>query len=109
MAAIVERFKRELPALSALIERIQEQGEYYGYLLAVDGRRGVIRSKDGKYLVHTMLNVLLQMTGSLSMKYGLCFAERNMIAEGVGLDDAGYPAWLVNMHKIIVPLRSNPY
>lgn len=98
MAKIVERFKRELPALSALIDRIQLQGEQYGYLLAVDGRWGRIRSKEGKLLVHTMLNVLLQMTGSISMKYSLCFAERQMQAEGVGLDDNGFVAWVANMH-----------
>lgn len=94
----VARFKAELPALANLIERIQSQGEHYGYLLALDGRRGRIRSANGKLLVHTMLNVLLQMTGSISMKYGLCFAEDQMVKEGVGLDDTGWPSWLANVH-----------
>lgn len=94
----IERFKAELPALPNLIERITAQGEAYGYLLAVDGRRGRIRSRDGKLLVHTMLNVLLQMTGSLSMKYGACFAERQMEKEKVALDADGFVAWLANVH-----------
>lgn len=94
----VDKFKRDLPALATLIERIEKSGEAHGYLLSVDGRWGRIRSRDGKLLVHTMLNVLLQMTGSLSMKYGLCFAERQMLAEGVGLDEAGFVAWLANVH-----------
>ena len=94
----VDKFKRDLPALSSLIDRIELSGEKYGHLLSVDGRWGRIRSRDGKLLVHTMLNVLLQMTGSLSMKYGLCFAERQMLSEGVGLDDDGFVAWLANVH-----------
>ncbi len=32
------------------------------------------------------------------MKYSLCFAEDNMIREGAGLDEAGYPAWVANIH-----------
>lgn len=98
MGRRVKRFKEQLPALASLVERIQAAGESCGYLVAVDGRWGRIRSKHGKYLVHTMLNVLLQMTGSLSMKYGFCFAERQMLKEKVALDDTGWPSWVVNCH-----------
>ena len=98
MQAKVNRFREELPALPRLVERIEGAGGKTGYLVAVDGRRGRIRSSDGKLLVHTMLNVLLQMTGSLCMKYGLAFSERQMIKESVGLDEAGFPAWLANVH-----------
>lgn len=101
MEARIARFKRELPALASLVERIQKAGEAAGHLLAVDGRWGRIRAKDGKLLVHTMLNVLLQMTGSLCMKYGLAFAEREMLKEQIGLDEAGHPAFVVNMHDEI--------
>jgi DNA polymerase I-like protein with 3'-5' exonuclease and polymerase domains len=94
----VAKFKRELPALSNLVARIQRAGEATGHLLAVDGRWGRIRARGGELLVHTMLNVLLQMTGSLSMKYGLVFAEDEMLKEGVGLDDAGFVTWLANVH-----------
>lgn len=98
MQIIIDNFKSRLPALSGLIERIQAQGEAFGYLMAPDGRWGRIRRKQGKLLVHTMLNVLLQMTGSISMKYGFCFAERKMLAEKVALDETGWPAWCANVH-----------
>ena len=48
--------------------------------------------------MHTALNVLLQMTGSLVMKYGECIAEDKMIEEGVALDEFGYPAFVANVH-----------
>ena len=98
MQAIIENFKARLPALSGLIDRIQAQGEAFGHLMAPDGRWGRIRRKHGKLLVHTMLNVLLQMTGSISMKYGFCFAERKMLTEKVALDETGWPAWVANQH-----------
>lgn len=98
MQIIIDNFKARLPALSGLIDRIQAQGEAFGYLMAPDGRWGRIRRKQGKLLVHTMLNVLLQMTGSISMKYGFCFAERQMLKEQVALDETGWPAWCANVH-----------
>lgn len=98
MQAVLTRFSAQLPALSSLVDRIKAVGEKMGYLIAVDGRFGRIRSRQGKILVHTMLNVLLQMTGSLTMKYSFCFAERQMQAEGVALDALGYPEWTANQH-----------
>ncbi|CAM0029509.1 DNA polymerase [Vibrio phage D530] len=94
----VAKFKRELPALANLIKACEKAGEKYGYLQAIDGRWGRIRKSGGRILVHTVLNVLLQMTGSLCMKYGLCFAENKMIKEGVALDENGYPMYLANVH-----------
>lgn len=98
MRDTVERFKAELPALTNLIKGIERAGEEFGYMLAVDGRWGRIRKKDGSLLVHTILNVLLQMTGSLCMKYSQCYAENHMLEESVGLDEAGFPAFLANVH-----------
>lgn len=69
------RFKRELPQLTNLLERVEKAGKKFGYLLAVDGRWGRIRSKGGDLLLHTALNVLLQMTGSLVMKWAHVRAE----------------------------------
>lgn len=94
----VERFKKELPSLANLISACENAGRKYGYLQAIDGRWGRIRKSGKSILIHTVLNVLLQMTGSLCMKYGLCFAENKMIKEGVGLDDFGYPSFLANVH-----------
>ncbi|QHJ79445.1 MAG: hypothetical protein [Caudoviricetes sp.] len=101
MEECIAKFKAELPALARLIERCEEAGRKFGYLQSVDGRWGRIRKKQGKVLVHTVLNVLLQMTGSLTMRYGACFAEDEMIAQGVGLDAAGWPAFVANQHDEI--------
>ncbi|UOW66377.1 DNA-directed DNA polymerase [Aeromonas phage vB_AspA_Tola] len=98
MERCIANFKAELPALSRLIDRCEEAGRKFGYFHAVDGRWGRIRKKSGKLLLHTALNVLLQMTGSLAMKYGECMAEDLMIAEGVALDSDGWPAFLANQH-----------
>jgi hypothetical protein len=85
----VSRFKRELPKLTSLLERVEAAGKRFGYMLAVDGRWGRIRSKGGDLLLHTALNVLLQMTGSLVMKWGECFAEDEAVSNGVidSIDD----------------------
>ena len=98
MESCIARFKAELPALATLIERCEQAGRKFGYLQAIDGRWGRIRKKGGKLIMHTALNVLLQMTGSLVMKYGECIAEDNMIAEKVALDEFGYPAFVANVH-----------
>lgn len=98
MEACIAKFKAELPALTKLIERCEESGRKFGYLQAIDGRWGRIRKSGGKLIMHTALNVLLQMTGSLVMKYGECMAEDQMLAEKVALDANGYPAFLINYH-----------
>lgn len=98
MKAIRARFMAELPQLARLMAAVQASGNEYGYLQAPDGHWGRIRKKDGKLLEHTMLNVLLQMTGSLCMKYALVRAVMVMKQEGVGLDDQGFPAFLANVH-----------
>lgn len=98
MQDCIENFKRELPALATLISRCEEAGKKFGYLQAIDGRWGRIRKSGGKMLIHTVLNVLLQMTGSLVMKYGECMAEDKMVEEGVALDEKGWPAFVANVH-----------
>lgn len=99
MEACIARFKAELPALATLIEKVEQAGRKFGYLQAIDGRWGRIRRKNGKPLLHTALNVLLQMTGSLVMKYGECIAEDEMLKEGVALDERGFPAFVANVHR----------
>lgn len=98
MQECIDKFKQELPALANLIHKCEEAGKKFGYLQAIDGRWGRIRKKSGKVLIHTVLNVLLQMTGSLIMKYGECIAEDAMLAERVALDERGWPAFLANQH-----------
>lgn len=98
MSECIERFKEELPALATLIERVEKAAKNHGYFMAVDGRWGRVRRKGGQLLIHTCLNVLLQMTGSLAMKWGECLADDKMYAEGVMLDEHGHPAWVANVH-----------
>lgn len=98
MEQCISKFKAELPKLTSLVERTEEACRKFGYLHAIDGRWARVRRKNGKPLLHTSLNLLLQMTGSLVMKYGECMAEAQMLAEGVALDDKGYPAFVANVH-----------
>lgn len=83
MAAAVALFKASLPKLASLIDGVQAAGAKYGYLLAVDGRRGRIRSKGKTLSLHTALNVLLQMTGSLVMKWAHVHAENMAVEDGL--------------------------
>ncbi len=71
----VAKFKAELPKLTILLERVEKAASTFGYMLAVDGRWGRVRSKGGDILLHTALNVLLQMTGSLVMKWSAVRVE----------------------------------
>lgn len=101
MKVIVARFEIELPSLAALREKVIASGNKYGYLQAPDGHWGRIRMSGGVLKEHTMLNVLLQMTGSLCMKYALVRAFHIMRKELVALDDQGNPAGVANVHDEI--------
>jgi hypothetical protein len=87
----VAKFKRELPLLTELLERVESAAVNFGYLLAVDGRWGRIRSKGGDLLLHTALNVLLQMTGSLVMKWSQVFVEDACLSNGIIDDISDFP------------------
>jgi len=98
MAKIRANFMREIPQLPLLMAGVQAAGHKYEYLQAPDGHWGRIRKRGGKLLEHTMLNVLLQMTGSLVMKYALVRAVKQMYDEGVALDESGRPDILASIH-----------
>lgn len=89
MEEAIAKFKRDLPKLASLIDRVQEAGKRFGYLLSVDGRWGRIRSKGKTLSLHTALNVLLQMTGSLVMKWAHVHAEDLCVQDGLiaSIDD----------------------
>lgn len=93
MEEAVARFKERLPKLASLLERVQKAGEKFkeGYLLSVDGRWGRIRKRSFKLAIHTALNVLLQMTGSLLMKYGHILAEDMAVELGLTPDTDRFP------------------
>ena len=98
MKEVVARFEVELPALARLRSNVVAAGNQFGYMQAPDGHWGRIRMANGELKEHTMLNVLLQMTGSLCMKYSLVKAFAVMRREGVALDDMGHPAGVANVH-----------
>ena len=91
MGKCVARFKNSLPDLDNLLDRVQNAGHKFGYLMSVDGRWGRIRVKNGKMALNTALNVLLQMTGSLVMKWAHCKAEDELVACGYMQDVADMP------------------
>jgi len=80
MSVCVDKFKRNLPKLDQLITRVQDTAKNYGYLIGLDGRWGRVRTKQNKVALNTALNVLLQMAGSLVMKWAHIYAE-DMAAE----------------------------
>ena len=82
MGQCVAKFKESLPDLDNLLDRVQSAGQNFGYLLAVDGRWGRLRVKNGKLALNTALNVLLQMTGSLVMKWAHVRAEDELVRIG---------------------------
>jgi len=83
MSDAVARFKRELPKLAKLLEAVEAAGKRFGYLMSLDGRWGRIRRKAGQLALHTALNVLLQMTGSLTMKWAHIAAEDMAVEMGL--------------------------
>ena len=98
MKECVAKFEIELPHLAKLKEGVEGAASKHGYLHAVDGRWGRVRISGGEIKIHTCLNVLLQMTGSLTMKYSKVKAMAVMRREGVALDEKGNPAMLVDYH-----------
>ena len=91
MAVCVAKFKSSLPDLDNLITGVQSAAKKNGYLLSVDGRWGRVRSSEGKIALNTALNVLLQMTGSLVMKWAHVRAEDTLVDAGYIEDVADMP------------------
>lgn len=85
MSAIVDKLLAELPKLNDLVENVKAVARERGYFVAVDGRWGRVRKSGRKVKEHTALNVLLQMTGSLCVKWALYFAFEEF--ERLGLDN----------------------
>lgn len=82
--AIKDKFFAEIPALSKLINRVRNFAESRGFLPSIDGRKILIRSFEGRVLVHTALNALLQANGSIVVKKWLSIVNNKI--EALGLD-----------------------
>lgn len=77
-AKIRETFLRENPCIAILIERMQEQGQK-GYLYAPDGRKLYLRlDENGVPQTHKALNLLLQASGSITMKISMLFLRKDI-------------------------------
>lgn len=96
MRKCIDQFKASLPALDRLIQGVQRSGER-GFLSAVDGRWCRIRKRDGEYALHTALNVLLQSTGSIIMKWAHIIAEDMALERGLIKNLGEFPQ-LCHMH-----------
>lgn len=71
-----------------MITRVQKFAEKYGYLPSIDNRKIYIRKFEGKLLIHTALNALLQANGSIIAKRSLVIAydeikRRNLDAKEI--------------------------
>jgi DNA polymerase-1 len=85
---IKEQFFGSLPALAVLSNKVKSFAEKRGYLPSIDGRKIRVRSWEGKVLVHTALNCLLQSNGSIIVKKAMIMAadkikELNLVAKQV--------------------------
>ncbi len=83
MQKIMSQFLESLPKLDELITNVKAIARERGYFVAVDGRWGRIRKSGRKVKEHTALNVLLQMTGSLCVKWALYFAFEELEKQGL--------------------------
>ncbi len=76
-AKLRKRFLEECPCIPILIEWVQEQAAKNGYLIALDGRKLIMRrdAVTGEVMTHKALNTLLQAAGSIVMKLGMCYLD----------------------------------
>lgn len=69
-----QTFLTALPALDNLINKAKKFAEKHGYLPSIDLRKIRVRTWEGKILVHTALNCLLQANGSIVVKRAMVIA-----------------------------------
>jgi DNA polymerase-1 len=73
----IDTFYKNLPAIKALKDKIDERITQRGYLVGIDGRHLQIRSR------HSALNQLLQSTGAVIMKKATCIFYNDLIKSGL--------------------------
>lgn len=71
---IKDTFFLAIPKLKDLIDKVQNFAKKNGWLPAIDGRKIYVRKFEGKVLVHTALNTLLQANGSIIAKRAMVIA-----------------------------------
>ena len=78
-----ESFFKSLPLLSKLVNKVRGFAEARGYLPSIDGGKIWIRKFEGRVLVHTALNALLQTNGSIVVKRWLLITNKKVKERGL--------------------------
>jgi DNA polymerase-1 len=78
-----EQFFSALPSLAVLSNKVKSFAEKRGYLPSIDGRKIRVRTWEGKVLVHTALNCLLQANGSIIVKRAMLIANEEIKKRGI--------------------------
>ena len=76
-------FLESIPSLSRLIDNVKKFAGNHGWLPAIDGRKIYIREWEGKILVHTALNALLQANGSIVTKRAMVICDAEIKRRGL--------------------------
>lgn len=72
---LMDNFFTSIPKLGDLSVKVKKFAEKYGWLPSIDGRKIHLRRFEGKVLVHTALNALLQANGSIVTKRAMVIAH----------------------------------
>lgn len=78
-----DTFFEAIPALDNLVRKVQAFAKKYGFLPAIDGRKIILRRSEGRVLVHTALNALLQANGSIIAKRAMVIADKEIKRRGL--------------------------
>jgi len=76
-------FLAGLPKLNNLITKVKAIGKRNGWLPSIDGRKIWLRKWEGKILIHTALNALLQANGSILTKRAMIISDKEIKRRGL--------------------------
>ena len=80
---MIDSFMDGCPSVAKLITKVKDFASKRGYLPTVDLRKVFIRKFEGKTLVHTALNALLQSDGSIVVKRAMVIANATIFERGL--------------------------
>jgi hypothetical protein len=80
---MIDKFMDELPSLANLINKVKGFAERHKFLPSIDNRKIRVRTWEGKVLVHTALNCLLQANGSIVVKRAMIIADEEIKKRGL--------------------------
>jgi DNA polymerase I-like protein with 3'-5' exonuclease and polymerase domains len=76
-------FFKSLPALAVLSDKVKAFAARHKFLPSIDNRKIRVRTWEGKVLVHTALNCLLQANGSIVVKRAMIIADEEIKRRGL--------------------------